>query len=152
MTAETRVCRDCGDEKPIDEFGFKGGPPKGVRRSKVCDVCSSGETPGRKLSPELAAYRRSAKNLGLDPDEVERRLFEHDGLCDICGQPEASGKRLARDHDHVTGKFRGFLCSNCNLMLGNAKDDPYRLMDGASYLLRTASRPKRRRRAPTWFW
>jgi hypothetical protein len=40
------------------------------------------------------------------------------------------------DHCHQTGKFRGWLCRKCNLMLGNAEDDPSRLREGASYLER----------------
>lgn len=34
--------------------------------------------------------------------------------CAICG---STGSRLALDHDHVTGAFRGYLCVRCNTSL-----------------------------------
>jgi Recombination endonuclease VII len=74
--------------------------------------------------------------MGLDPDEVERRWHEHDGLCDICRQPPPTTSRLAIEHEHKTKRFRGFACINCNLMLGHAQDDPARLLAGAAYLKR----------------
>ena len=39
--------------------------------------------------------------------------------CEICG---AMGK-ICYDHDHKTGKFRGWICSRCNLTLGMVKDN-----------------------------
>jgi len=47
----------------------------------------------------------------------------------IAGRPrskycESCGKKCKTyfDHDHVTGKFRGWICSNCNFALGQVKD------------------------------
>lgn len=42
--------------------------------------------------------------------------------CNICGQPQV-GRRLNRDHDHVTGVARGLLCANCNRKLGTLTGD-----------------------------
>ncbi len=39
--------------------------------------------------------------------------------CELCG---AMGK-ICFDHDHQTGKFRGWLCVRCNLVLGMVKDN-----------------------------
>jgi len=39
--------------------------------------------------------------------------------CELCGK---SG-RICFDHDHKTGKFRGYICHNCNVVLGLIKDN-----------------------------
>lgn len=43
--------------------------------------------------------------------------------CEICNcKPSGIYKHLCVDHDHNTGKFRGWLCNRCNLALGNMGD------------------------------
>lgn len=59
-------------------------------------------------------------------------------VCDACGGLPDKGKSLHFDHCHQHGHFRGWLCRNCNLMLGYAKDDPNRLRKLIAYLKRTA--------------
>ena len=39
--------------------------------------------------------------------------------CEICG----SIGNIFCDHDHKTGKFRGWICVRCNTILGMAKDN-----------------------------
>lgn len=56
--------------------------------------------------------------------------------CQICGKT----KRLCLDHDHATGLFRGWLCHSCNLVLGNAYDDPMILEKAKEYLYGTHAR------------
>lgn len=53
------------------------------------------------------------------------------GQCEVC---EIIGEMLYFDHDHKTGKFRGWLCGNCNRALGQAKDSPEVLRKLAIYL------------------
>ena len=52
----------------------------------------------------------------------------------ICGGSCGSGRRLAVDHNHTTGKVRGLLCSNCNTLLGKAKDNVNILQAAIDYL------------------
>lgn len=59
-----------------------------------------------------------AARMGLTYEDMEARWNDHDKLCEICGKPSEEGKRLAMDHDHATGKFRGWLCFRCNSGLG----------------------------------
>ncbi len=39
--------------------------------------------------------------------------------CEVCG----SGEKIVYDHDHATGKFRGWICFSCNTALGHARDN-----------------------------
>jgi len=73
--------------------------------------------------------------------------------CEACGlvPSDIHGKdQLRYDHNHATGKFRGWLCNNCNTALGMAGDNPEILGALATYLRRegyqstrelTSSRP-----------
>jgi hypothetical protein len=57
-------------------------------------------------------------------------------LCEVCGDTPHRGRwnTMYFDHDHRTGRFRGWLCGPDNLILGLAKDDPVRLRKLADYL------------------
>lgn len=59
-----------------------------------------------------------AKRYGISKEEAQQWLAIKQ--CQICG---ATKRRLVLDHDHLTGKMRGRLCSNCNSGLGQFKDD-----------------------------
>lgn len=52
--------------------------------------------------------------------DYEIKLAEQGGKCGICN--ELPKRRLAVDHDHATGKVRGLLCIQCNVLLGYARD------------------------------
>lgn len=60
--------------------------------------------------------------------------------CELCGQPpngrgsKAASAHICFDHDHETGKPRGWLCDRCNKVLGMVKDDPVLLRTLAAYL------------------
>lgn len=50
--------------------------------------------------------------------EKWERLWEFQvGVCAICHMP-SEGRRLATDHDWITGEVRGLLCHRCNTILG----------------------------------
>ena len=62
-------------------------------------------------------------------------IENHDGRCDICGQNRSvSNRALCIDHDHLTGIFRGMLCSKCNVGLGHFDDNPIILKSAIEYL------------------
>lgn len=57
--------------------------------------------------------------------------------CEGCKRPFVETSKhhgACFDHDHVTGKFRGWLCNDCNLVLGYAKDSRDRLQLLINYL------------------
>jgi hypothetical protein len=72
--------------------------------------------------------------IGITPslyDSIERL---QGGVCAICGSVSKSGRKLAVDHNHATGKVRGLLCLKCNVALGLMSDNPDLLISAVSYL------------------
>jgi hypothetical protein len=64
--------------------------------------------------------------------QLNAELFEkQQGLCGICKNPM---KRPVLDHNHITMEVRGFLCSNCNVGLGQFKDNPDLLKAAIFYI------------------
>lgn len=68
--------------------------------------------------------RRRAKRGGylpVDPTTV-LRPEPVDGLCELCGYDQhGHGKSFELDHDHTTGRFRAWLCSHCNRVIGRVE-------------------------------
>jgi hypothetical protein len=90
-------------------------------------------------TPE-ARRRSSLRYLGWTPELYERALKEQEEKCAICGkllvlEGGAGADRSCADHEHVEPpKPRGILCGDCNIGLGNFKDNPEALRAAASYL------------------
>jgi hypothetical protein len=61
-------------------------------------------------------------------------LARQHGACGICEIPFQRTPRI--DHCHVTGLVRGLLCNNCNLAIGNLKDNPSFAYRAGAYLER----------------
>jgi hypothetical protein len=77
------------------------------------------------------------KNFGITIDAYNDMFTKQGGKCAICGKHQSECTRaLAVDHDHITGKIRGLLCSTCNIGLGNFKDDTSLLKNTITYLER----------------
>jgi len=73
---------------------------------------------------KLMDFSRNLKrNFGLTVEEYNKMFTGQEGLCNICNRPEwailhGKLKRLSVDHNHITGKIRGLLCTDCNGNLG----------------------------------
>jgi hypothetical protein len=67
-----------------------------------------------------------------------RGLVARGGLvCYLCSAPLETPLAVQVDHDHVTGRVRGFLCRDCNMGLGCFADDLDLLTRAYFYLSRT---------------
>lgn len=89
--------------------------------------------------PEVKRNTRLLRSFGITAAEYDRMLEDQGGKCGICRLDCTSGRRLAVDHCHETGRVRGLLCGNCNHGLGKFLDDPG-LLDRAAMYLRTQER------------
>ncbi len=96
------------------------------------------KSPTRQPQKKTTARERYLRSrYGIEAAEYDRRLAEQGGACAGCGYvPPSGGRRLAVDHDHVTGVVRGLLCWRCNTVLGWARDNPRTLRRLADYLER----------------
>lgn len=54
------------------------------------------------------------RKFGITEEQYNQMLLDQDGVCKICKQVEPSGKRLAVDHNKLTGQVRSLLCTLCN--------------------------------------
>jgi recombination endonuclease VII len=91
---------------------------------------------------EYKLKRLLREKYGLTLEQFNKMVEDQNGLCAICGSPETAkhnrgkGKvrRLSIDHNHVTEKIRGLLCSNCNHMIGSARESLPILKAAIDYL------------------
>ena len=114
-SGQTKVCKICNIEKPIENFDsqyFKKDGSKSHRGD--CRSCTQ-------------FNQRIVRNLreihGPPPD-----------LCECCGKPPNGVTGLVTDHCHTTYKFRGWLCTSCNLANGHLKDSPETIMKLYKYM------------------
>ena len=94
--------------------------------------------------------RRLEQLYGIWPALLAEKLREQDWECAICHRDFRMMSQRQRhiDHDHLTGKVGGILCSNCNLVLGLAYDNPEVLRLAADYLERFESPEPGHRHTP----
>ena len=138
----TRICTKCSETKEYGEFRLHYN-----RRDSTCKSCEANATREyyqalpveerrgrRRIQGERERIKKAnlpleqktmlrtkarkahrRKLYGSDFDE-DRLYSEQKGKCAICRIPK-SLEEMDLDHDHVTGRPRGFLCKNCNFKL-----------------------------------
>lgn len=90
-----------------------------------------------QFSVVLSSSRTCAKKKGWVACSATVKELEvaFTGKCAVCGVSEVEcNMRLAMDHCHKTGFFRGWLCVACNTAIGMLKDDPELLLRAVEYL------------------
>jgi hypothetical protein len=92
------------------------------------------------VNPKSRRDARIKHRYGVTGDEYDRMVAEREGRCDICGEVPADGPahwggKLCIDHDPVTGKVRGLLCNDDNLVVKQHFTSE-RLRSAANYLER----------------
>ena len=82
-------------------------------------------------NPEIYRERNLKRKYGITVADWNR-MFELQGrACVICRR---SNGKWAVDHHHDTDKVRAILCTDCNHLLGQARENPDTLRAAADYL------------------
>jgi hypothetical protein len=127
--APLRTCAACG----VTQVTYRWG-------RAVCDACKVDRRPARQEYDR----KRTLTRHGITQDDWDAMLARQGGVCAICQADDPAGRgrlwHIDHDHAHCPGPngcaecFRGLLCHNCNVGLGNFKDDPALLARGIRYL------------------
>ncbi len=143
-----RYARDREKRLKLANESYIKNKEKAIERSKVRSRTAEYKTWRKeyyqKNKVEIArknkAWRNQNKNkikdkvlresYGITLEQYNLTALNQDNKCLIC---ETKAK-LVVDHCHVTGSFRGLLCSHCNCMLGNARDNIQILKIAIKYL------------------
>jgi hypothetical protein len=105
-------CEKCVERRKESDFRVCARTRHKVQRARTCRICEA--------AAKAQSYRL-AKLVGPPAP-----------ACDIC---RSEGTTLL-DHCHVTGKFRGWLCRECNVGLGKLGDDIAGVRRAIAYLER----------------
>lgn len=117
--------------------------PKADKKGHLCKPCATERaTQWYKDNPERYFFNQIKAKYGINRLDYLSLLDSQDNKCAICNEEESAPnvhkkdqkRRLALDHDHLTGQIRGFLCYRCNTTLGKVKDNVELLQSMINYL------------------
>jgi hypothetical protein len=108
----------------------------------LCTRCNNPAEQGKKTCLECQLRnKQGGPSTGTmryireeDHPAVLLALKTENKSCACCGATTHNGKGWHIDHDHVTKQFRGLLCQNCNMGLGQFKDSEGLLLKAIEYL------------------
>jgi len=138
-----KMCTVCKVAKPFEDFydGYKAKKQRDVTNKKYlhsrCKDCDHARVKVyhknnrvKVRKQQLISHRR--REYGLTEEEYNNMVLSQNNMCAICNKP--NDRTLHIDHEHVTGKVRGLLCSNCNLGIGLLQEDLIILNRAIKYL------------------
>jgi hypothetical protein len=147
---KNKECKLCNEIKPRSDFYLRS--KKKLTIQAICKICSINRNkqyvisnPDKIRQAKRKEYRKNElryreynlkRTYGIDLHDYNKMLAAQNGACAICKKSHTirKNKRLDVDHDHETGKVRGLLCSYCNQVIGDAKEDIVILENAITYL------------------
>ena len=115
-----RTCICCNLKKIDEDFEISSTTTTKIYRKKVCRLCRKSI---RKYEKQLQKVHGKTKPIGTP--------------CECCGRNDV---QLSLDHCHLTGKYRGFLCQQCNVSIGGLGDTLESIEMARQYLIKCESK------------
>lgn len=131
-TPAQKRCGQCGEVKPSADFYRDIACHDGLHNQ--CKKCLlSAQHKSYMNNPTRPIAARIKRAYGMTVEDYDRILAQQNGRCRICRRPPER-TRLCIDHNHESGQVRGLLCSNCNALLGLARESQSILQAAIEYL------------------
>jgi hypothetical protein len=134
MRVQIKQCSRCHQSKPVREFGKRERLLGGYRSAcKDCERPYNRQYNQSAVGREVQRRSKLKATYGITPEQYAALLKKQGGRCALCKRRPGQ-RKLAVDHDHISGKVRGLLCIGCNTGLGALQDDPTLIRLGAKYV------------------
>lgn len=119
-------CKTCGSKECLNRQykDEKINKSKIFNEERICEICNNkyiANSTTCRWCKNCIPDKHSATiyvRYGLLPQQEKELKEKYNGICPICNKRKAS----AIDHNHKTGKVRGYICSKCNLGLHYVED------------------------------
>lgn len=136
--AGTAVCTTCRETKTNEHFKFytnRVNPDTKhcLYTNKKCNDCTKLYAIHKKQSED------EVRSMGIKrPVPTSESPYK----CDCCGKDITTTRTIQLDHCHKKGIFRGWLCKECNISIGNLGDDIEGIFRVIKYLNKTEGKTK----------
>ena len=129
-----KTCPTCKESKPLQDYW---------KSQYSCIPCTKEKQKNRwaSRSPKKRLHQHLKYKYGVTEEKLIETLDKQNNSCAICKESlpdllvyENRRRGYAIDHNHDSGEFRGVLCTNCNTLLGMAKDNKDILLAAIDYL------------------
>lgn len=124
------LCTKCLTHRPPTDFCSGARYQAGLQ--SWCRPCYAEYNLSRR-DRNILLERRS--KYGVSLEDQDAMWAAQEGRCASCQHVFNRLGEAHLDHDHVTGRVRGFLCGPCNHIVGRCGEDVDHLVAVAEYLL-----------------
>lgn len=135
------ICKGCDTERDTKDF-FPQLRGSGYSSYARCCIGTS-DRPFREGHTQrqlefatriVLALKKRGLTYGSSVKQLGQMMVDQRFQCAICQSKFCADVKPHLDHDHATGKARGFLCPKCNLGLGQFEDSVDMLMQAQRYI------------------
>lgn len=115
---------------------FTGKPCKNghiVRRQTSTRSCTACARELDRIRYKINTPKEKLRSLNYQRRKLPKPTRPCPQTCELCSNPPKN-RALHLDHDHETGKFRGWLCSICNTSIGKLGDTESSIIRVLDYL------------------